>query len=187
MINVTDALHEVITHVCPNVGMLSYVDPSRVLVCYAKAKTRSLHGIYAKISPTRFPGGSKTIEHRGHRYIYPPIIVDSQEMLYVMYFYYPRFQNLRFESKMLTIFHELYHILPAFDGTLRRFPGKYHAHGRSKEEYDEALKPSINAYLEKYGSADRLDFLKMDFRELEKRFGYVVGNTIKMPRPYVLI
>ena len=37
-----------------------------------------------------------------------------------------------FEEKLTTVFHELYHISPMFDGDIRRLEGRYHVHSHSQ-------------------------------------------------------
>ncbi|MBN1592906.1 MAG: hypothetical protein JW941_06645 [Candidatus Coatesbacteria bacterium] len=187
MIDVTGTLTEITTHICRNVDTFSHIDPDGLLVCYAQAKKKSLHGMYAKIHPTCFRGGKRRIEHRGREFAYPIIEIDGRRILYVLYFYYPRFQNLRFETKLLTIFHELYHIGPKFDGDIRRFPGKYYAHGKSQKDYDDSLKVKIDAYLKRFGEEEILQFLKMDFKDLQKKYGRVIGTTMKMPKAFAVV
>ena len=60
-------------------------------------------------------------------------------MLYVMTFCLPRFLNQDFDEKIVTLFHELYHISPAFDGDLRRHGGRYQVHTHSQKNYDEEM------------------------------------------------
>jgi len=187
VINVTDCLSEITVHISRNAEIFSHINPDGLLVCHAQSKKKSLHGLYAKIYPTCFRDGQKRIEHRGRKFVYPTIEIGSRRILYVLYFYYPRFQNLRFETKLLTVFHELYHISPKFDGDIRRFPGKYYAHGKSQKEYDAKLKIEIEAYLERFGEDELLDFLRMDFKELQKKFGRVVGETMKMPKAFAVV
>ena len=45
-------------------------------------------------------------------------------MLYVMTFCLPRFLEQSFDDKFVTIFHELFHIGPSFDGDFRRHSGR---------------------------------------------------------------
>ena len=40
------------------------------------------------------------------------------------------------EEKLATVVHELWHIGPAFDGDLRRHPGRCYAHSHSQKQYD---------------------------------------------------
>ncbi len=55
---------------------------------------------------------------RGRYYQVQRYFVDGHEMLYVMAFCMPRFLDQSFEDKLITLFHELYHINPRFDGDL---------------------------------------------------------------------
>ena len=50
------------------------------------------------------------------------------EMLYILKFYLPRFQNEPFEEKLTTIFHELWHISSDFNGDIRRHSGRCYVH-----------------------------------------------------------
>ena len=65
--------------------------------------------------------------------------LDRREILYVMTFCLPRFLDQPFEEKLVTLFHELFHIGPAFDGDLRRYAGRYEVHTHSQKEYDGAM------------------------------------------------
>ena len=57
-------------------------------------------------------------------------------MLYLVTFCLPRFLDRPFNDKFVTLFHELYHIGPAFDGDLRRHEGRCAIHTHSKRRYD---------------------------------------------------
>ena len=63
----------------------------------------------------------------------------GQEFLYILTFYLPRFMDLSFREKLITVFHELWHISPQFDGDLRRHPGRCYAHTSSQKEYDAEM------------------------------------------------
>ena len=54
-------------------------------------------------------------------------------------FYLPRFMNLDFREKLITVLHELWHISPDFNGDIRRHAGRYHAHTHSQAEYDAEM------------------------------------------------
>ena len=41
-----------------------------------------------------------------------------------MSFYLPRFCDQSLDEKLSTVMHELWHISPAFDGDIRRLPGR---------------------------------------------------------------
>ena len=54
------------------------------------------------------------------------------EMMYILKFYLPRFQNESFEEKLTTIFHELWHISGDFNGDIRRHAGRCYVHTSSE-------------------------------------------------------
>ncbi len=52
-------------------------------------------------------------------------------MLYLVTFCLPRFLDQDFDDKFITLFHELYHISPRFEGDLRRHEGRCALHSHS--------------------------------------------------------
>ena len=68
-------------------------------------------------------------------------------MLYILTFYLPRFLDHSFREKLITVFHELYHISPAFNGDIRRMDGRYHVHTHSQQEYDREMDRLVEQYL----------------------------------------
>ena len=84
-------------------------------------------------------------------------------MLYIVYFLVPRFFNLPLREKLITIFHELYHVSPGFDGDIRRFPGRNYAHGASRKRYNAEMAGLVDGYLRK-NRPGRLIFLKVTWR-----------------------
>ena len=50
-----------------------------------------------------------------------------------------RFMDVDFEEKLVTIFHELWHVSPRFDGDLRRHPGRCYMHTGSQKDYDAQM------------------------------------------------
>ncbi|MEZ6045738.1 MAG: hypothetical protein R3C11_09205 [Planctomycetaceae bacterium] len=62
-------------------------------------------------------------------------------------FYLPRFQDQTFSEKMITVFHELYHISPEFNGDIRRLPGRCYVHSMSEKEYDLLMARYVREYL----------------------------------------
>ena len=105
-------------------------------------------------------------------------------MLYLVTFCLPRFLNREFDDKLVTVFHELYHIGPAFDGDLRRHAGRYCAHTGSQKKYDAHMAALAKAYLK--GGADpvRHAFLRLSFGQLCRRHGSVIG--LHLPRPKLI-
>jgi hypothetical protein len=111
-----------------------------------------------------------TIRHRG------------EEMLYVIYFLVPRFLELPFREKLITVFHELYHISPACDGDIRRFPGRNYAHGSSTKRYNLLMGTLVDRYLELLPDHSLLSFLDGDFAALRARHRQIVARRHPAPR-----
>ena len=110
------------------------------------------------------------------------MLTPNLTTLYLMTFCLPRFLEQSFDEKLITLFHELYHISPKFEGDLRRMGERCHVHSHSKREYDARMALLARAYLS--GGAERSlhDFLRMDFAQLRHRHGGVVGVTVPRPR-----
>lgn len=175
------ALCQDITRRCPEFAGLDW---SRVLITAAVSRNRSQYGLQARVTPMRFPGGSLTTRRRGRLYGIERFHVDGREMLYLLTFILPRFLNQLFEEKLITVFHEMYHISPAFDGDIRRHPGRYSAHSHSKCEYDQLMKRYADDYLRTHDQPELFEFLRSDFRDMQTRHGGV--RVIVVPRPKLI-
>jgi hypothetical protein len=118
---------------------LAHIDLSRVLLCFCQARNGEPYGMFASLTPLRFAGGSPIRTRRGQVQTIESVRDSAgREMLYILSFYLPRFQNLPLREKLITVLHELWHISPSFNGDIRRHAGRYHAHTHSQAEYDEA-------------------------------------------------
>ena len=107
---------------------------------------------------------------------------DGEEMLYILTFYLPRFLNLSLEEKLVTVFHELYHISPAFDGDIRRFAGSCYMHTGSQADYDRQMAVYAKEYLAQLPKEQFPEYLQYDFAGLRRRYGVVVGLRLTVPR-----
>lgn len=106
---------------CPD---LSHIDVSRLLFGMTQARTGRRHGLQARVTPLRFRGGHLGRPRRGVLYQVQRYLVDDRDMLYLLTFCLPRYLDQEYDDKLVTLFHELYHINPAFDGDLRRHQGR---------------------------------------------------------------
>jgi hypothetical protein len=104
--------------------------------------------------------------------------------LYDMTFCLPRFLDQSFDEKLVTVFHELYHLSPDFNGDLRRHPGRYAVHSHSKWAYDHRMADLVRDYLSTQPSPELYGFLKSGYAELWRRHGGVTGVVV--PRPKLL-
>ncbi|HEY5512059.1 MAG TPA: hypothetical protein VIK40_00305 [Geomonas sp.] len=184
-LNLTSELERLIGDITDRCPDLQHVAPERVLVCVSTGRP-SAGGSLAKIHPLRFAGGEKSVtSRRGRRRVVctmPTITHQGEEMLYVIYFLVPRFLGLPFREKLITVFHELYHISPACDGDIRRFPGRNYAHGSSTKSYNALMGSLVDAYLERLPELSRLRFLEGDLAELRERHCAIVARRLQAPR-----
>jgi len=178
----TTAIAALCRDICTRHEAFRHIDLDRVAVCFAQTRSRALHGIQAKLTPLRFEHGG-LFSTRGHEtWTLQRVFLARREMLYLLTFYLPRFLDLSFEEKLITILHELYHISPKFNGDIRRFTGRCHAHSTSQKEYDRWMAEFAKQYLAQRPPARLLKFLKSDFRTLKERHGQVIGLQVPIPR-----
>jgi predicted metallopeptidase len=140
------------------------------------------HGQFAKIVPLRFEGGSDVRMYRRRRYRIPPVTVEGNEILYVISFCMPKFQNMAFEAKLLTVLHELYHISPEFNGDIRRFPGRNYAHGSSRKAFNAQVQALVDRYLAADLDPEALALLTPTMAELLEAHGRVTAPRIPIPK-----
>ncbi|MDR0870010.1 MAG: hypothetical protein LBN39_04375 [Planctomycetaceae bacterium] len=179
----TASLTRVCEDICFRVPALSHIDISRVAVSFSQTKNAAPYGIFASTTPLRFQNGALTLAKRGRQWTlqrcYRP---DGIEYLYILYFYVPRFIELKLSQKLETIIHELYHISPDFNGDLRRFAGRCFAHGSSQKKYDKTVREMTDHWLKQEPPAEVWDFLRYNYRELEAAYGKLFGTRIITPK-----
>ncbi|WP_136515643.1 putative metallopeptidase [Geomonas edaphica] len=184
-LNLTGELERLIRDIVARTPELQHIAPEKLLVCVSSGRA-SRGGSLAKIHPLRFEGGERSVKaRRGRRSVLctmPSITHRGEEMLYVIYFLVPRFLELPFREKLITIFHELYHISPACDGDIRRFPGRNYAHGSSTRSYNLFMGQLVDRYLEATPDRSGLAFLEGDLAELRSRHSAIIGRRLQAPR-----
>lgn len=163
---------------------LAHVDVSRLLFAVTQARSGRVHGLQARVTPLRFRDGRLTRLRHGISYQVQRYFVDGREMLYLVTFCLPRFLDQDFDDKFITIFHELYHIGPQFDGDLRRHAGRCSIHTRSKRQYDAHMAAMARSYLADGANPTLHAFLRLNFAQLLGRHGSIVG--VMVPRPRLL-
>lgn len=161
---------------------LRHIDVSRLLFAVTQARSSRTHGLQARVTPLRFHAGRLQRRRRGVSYQVQRYFVGEQEMLYVMTFCLPRFLDQDFDNKLITLFHELYHIGPAFDGDLRRHQGRYAIHSHSKRGYDAYMADLARCYLADGADPELHAFLRLNFAQLQRRHGEVVGVVVPRPK-----
>lgn len=166
---------------CPD---FRHLQTPRILVSVTQARGRHAHGLQARVTPLRFANGTLVRRRRGVPFHIQRFFNGEHEYLYLMTFCLPRFLDQDFDQKFITLFHELYHISPAFDGDLRRHEGRYAFHSHSKRAYDERMVAYAREYLAGRPDPTIHAFLRLDFAQLQARHGAVTG--IVVPRPKMI-
>lgn len=185
-LNLTAELERLIADITARHGAFSHIDPSRLLVCVNFTRSGTPHGLFAKIHPLRFSEGRvvQTLR-RGRstlRCTMPAVVHQGVEVLYVIYFMIPRFLDRPLRDKLVTIFHELYHISPHFDGDIRRFPGRNFAHGGSTKKYNRLMERFADEYVQMSCSNGLTAFLEHGLSEMREKHKAVVGRKMIMPK-----
>ena len=184
-LNLTGELERLIRDIVARTPELRHIAPEKLLVCVSSGRA-SRGGSLAKIHPLRFEGGERSVRaRRGRRSVLctmPSVTHRGEEMLYVIYFLVPRFLELPLREKLITIFHELYHISPACDGDIRRFPGRNYAHGSSTRSYNLFMGELVDRYLEATPDRSGLAFLEGNLAALRSRHSAIVGRRLQAPR-----
>jgi len=184
-LNLTAELERLIADIAAKVEEFRHIDSRRLLVCVNSSRN-SQHGTFAKIHPLRFHGGElSTVVKKGRSSIacfMPEVSHNGVDMLYVIYFTLPRFMDRPLQEKLVTIFHELYHISTAFDGDIRRFSGRNFAHGSSAKRYNLLMESFAAKYMLLPSSSERTAFLDADMATLRLRHRAIVGRKLAMPK-----
>lgn len=185
-LNVTGQFERLIAVIIGQVPEFSHINPAQLLICISTTRGGGIHGTYAKIHPLRFEGGSRTTTSRRGRRTFictmPNIDHQGNEILYLIYFLVPRFFNLPLREKLITVFHELYHISPCFNGDLRRFPGRNFAHGSSTRKYNALMAQLIDRHLQCLMECPEMAFLEGTMEDLRRRHQVIVGRKFPAPR-----
>lgn len=168
--------------ICLRHGEFRHIRMQEIAVTFAQARSPVEWGVQARLTPLRFEGGSRVQRRNGRLWTVQRVIHDGRECLYLLTFLLPRFLNLSFEEKLITIFHELYHISPDFNGDIRRFGGACYVHTGSQKNYDRQMGVFAQQYLRCGVPEELISFLRYDFAELQRRRGDVVGLRIAIPR-----
>ena len=108
--------------------------------------------------------------------------LDDHEYLYVLTFCLPDFLNQSFEQKLMTVFHELYHMHPQFDGDLRGTAGDT-TFIRDGSATIIAI-CSTTSILGKRTRSHPVGFPAMDFTQLQARHQKIL--EIVVPRPKLI-
>jgi predicted metallopeptidase len=152
-----------------------------------QARGHQIYGLQVRVTPLRFAKGALVRRRRGVPYHIQRFFLGEHEFLYLLTFCLPRFLDQDFDQKLVTLFHELYHIGPAFDGDLRRHNGRYHYHSHSQKDYDKRMIGYAREYLASKPDPSIHAFLRMEFTQLQERHGAVTGVVVPRPKMIPLV
>jgi predicted metallopeptidase len=162
---------------------LRHIDMRKVAVRFCQIRKGVSHGTQASLTPLRFAHGERTTVRRGQTWTIQRVLDSSgQEMLYLLSFYLPRFLDRPLDDKLSTVFHELWHISPRFDGDVRRLPGRCYAHGANQQAFHAEMGPLVERWLALSPPEETYAFLRHDFRQLVERHGPVYGTKYPTPK-----
>ncbi len=179
----TLAMRDLCADIVARLSEFHHVQMERVAFNVCQTRSNVSHGMYASLTPLRFAGGAERKIMRGASWGVEPLYDETgRDYLYLLSFYLPRFQNVTLEEKLTTVFHELWHIAPEFNGDLRRHAGRCYAHGSSQRRYDAQMTRLAQAWLTLDPPSHLYDFLSLSFTELVAEHGRVVGNRWRAPK-----
>lgn len=179
----TDRMRIIVEDMVARLPELSHIDLGQVAFAFGQARKKTHYGIHASLTPMRFKNGSRTTVKRGEEYMCQQLFdANGREMLYILTFYLPRFMDVEFEEKLVTILHELWHISPEFNGDIRRHAGRCYAHTHSQKEYDAGMKVLSDQWLAMNPPDEIFSFLRLDFQQLQRNHGQVWGTKIPHPK-----
>ena len=171
--------------ICHRHPRMRHIDMSRLAVAFSQTRKGVRHGIHASLTPMRFENGAMEGKRRGRMYRAQRLFdTNGVEMLYILKFYLPRFQNESFEDKLTTIFHELWHISGDFNGDIRRHPGRCYVHTTSEKDYDRQMLKFAKEWLQMGPPLEIYEFLTYKFSELQRSYGKIIG--VKVPQPKLI-
>lgn len=182
-INATDVLTLIVEEIVRRSPVFAHIDTSRIVICVASNKAGARGATYGKLAPLKFKGGHDTIKYRGRYFTMPKVMSGGSEILYLVYFYLPKFFDLDAKEKLKVIFHELYHISPEFNGDIRRITEGKAAHGSSRDKFNKLFETEQNEFYEYIKTTPYINFLDLSTKELHQHFKKVLCRRMKMPKP----
>jgi hypothetical protein len=134
--NFYKSLKALIEDVASQLSDFRHIRSSRILVVAGEARRASR----GTVKPLAFQG-AKSGDVLGRRK--PIVRFRGKRMLYCITLRPLFFRASTPQKRIATLMHELYHIAPAFDGTLD--PGRRHA--RAGKSFSQKLRPLVQRYL----------------------------------------
>ncbi len=173
--------------ICAHMPEFKHIHVPRILISALQARNERRHGLQARVTPLRFPHGQLQRQRRATTFQVQRYFLGDHEFLYLMTFCLPRFLEQDFDDKLITLFHELYHIGPEFNGDLRRHHGRYQLHTHSQCQYDKHMAGLAREYLVMRPNPELNGFLRLNFGQLMQRHGAIVATVVPRPKMVPLL
>jgi predicted metallopeptidase len=136
--NLNQAIRALLEDVVIRLPEFRHIRPERILVVTGEARRASR----GSIKPLTFAQG-KSKDLLGHRK--PVVRMDGKRMLYCITLRPLFFRKSTARDRIQTLLHELFHVAPAFDGTL----DEDHRHARLGADFYRTLRPLVRRYLKR--------------------------------------
>jgi len=189
MFDFNRSMLQMIREVILRIQCFSHIDPDRLQIGASFTRTSGRRGLLAYVVPLKFRHGTPIERRIRANKIYHwamlPRYEEGREILYIIYFLLPRFFNLSFQGKLETVIHELYHISPQFDGSLRVFAGRSRLHGNHRD-YDRRVGELTMELLKDRRNLEDCHFLHFNSRQLGIRYDRIQAHHPIEPRPKLL-
>ena len=186
-IDITEVLTHIIYEIIKHTKIFHNININKLLVCISSNRNSGRGGgIFGKLVPMRFEEGSAIKKFKGRYYSMPEIVHNKEKILYLIYFYMPRFFDLEPMEKLNVIFHELFHISPDFNGDIRRVSKHKAAHGHCKKHFDSQYSQELESFYEYIKETSYMKFLALDSKKIHETFGKVTGRRLKVPKPVLV-
>ena len=185
-INITDVLTTLIKHIIQETNIFKHLEIKRILICIASNRGKARGGTYGKLVPLKFKDGSDILHYKSRIYAMPKIINNGIPLLYLVYFYSPKFIDITPFEKLRVIFHELYHISPEFNGDIRRVSKVKVFHGYSTKSFNAQFENDLHMFYKYISNTIFMKFLQMDSKLLQKNFQKIFSRRMKLPKPILV-
>lgn len=187
-IDLSDELERLSRSLVASLHELAHIDVERLLFTFSRSRRPGRGGLLARITPLRGRDGSRQLERQRGRYLetweYPQLLHEGREILYLITLLIPRFLHLEPRERLATLIHELWHISPACDGDIRRYPGPRYAHGNRSHGYDVQVEELTARYLQH--KTDLSPLLTLPATAWQEGRCRLNGLRIKRPRARLL-
>ncbi len=181
--NITQFVCRMCDDISKRLPQFSHIDTRRIAFSFSQTRNCRKYGVLASVTPLRFEKGATETVRRGKRWRIPPLKgADGTVYLYIYRIYVPRLWGCSFEDKLTTIIHELLHISLEFDGDIRRFKGRYYAHGTNQKNYDANALALGKRWIQLGAPEEMLEILRLSASGLLQRYGHIYGQRVTLPK-----